>query len=159
VISTRVKAGEAYLVGLVVQARAKNVADATKLALRAVLNAETTNGKITQVMVIPTSGTNGNGQIVQTLQISALFTPSKDNETIKLTISERTSKLIVGLVGNIQLTKIKLQPLETSAPSNLTAAKETRSANAVTSAMANLRIKEAAGNLAAKVAASLKKKR
>ena len=110
-IQTKVLSGSAYLVSLTVQAKAVNLSQASQLWLLGTLRTQAGGGPLTKVMVIPSYGVNEKGQIIQTIQLSAVYTPSTDNEKLTISVTEKSGKKIGSLVGTIQLTKIQLQGL------------------------------------------------
>jgi hypothetical protein len=111
VIGTKVEKGKSYLVNLTLQAKAKNLTASSQLLLVTSLKAVSASS-LSQIIAIPSFGVNQLGEIVQTVQITGLFQPSKDSETLNLAVTEKTKRAISGLTGVIQLTKVNAQVLD-----------------------------------------------
>jgi hypothetical protein len=113
-INTKVVPGSSYLISATIQAKAVNISQTAQLALRASLKAQTGGGKLTQLMITPTRGLDRNGKIIQTLQISALYTPAIVDEKLSLSVTEKTKKKMQPLMGSIQLTKVNVQTISSN---------------------------------------------
>jgi hypothetical protein len=111
-VTTTAVAGKAYEVSFTVQTRAANIADASKLALNAALSATNANSKFAQLVIVPSTGLNSRGQVVQTLQVTGLYLPGSDNEKIKVSLTEAKAKPVSGIVGNMTLTLVNVTQLE-----------------------------------------------
>ena len=114
VIKTKVEEGKSYLVNLTLQAKAKNLNESSQLLLIANLKSAAA-GSLSQLILIPSHGVNQLGEIVQTVQLTGLFQPSRDAESLTLSVTEKMKKKILGLIGVIQLTKVNAQVLDQSA--------------------------------------------
>jgi hypothetical protein len=114
VIKTKVEEGKSYLVNLTLQAKAKNLNESSQLLLIANLKSAAA-GSLSQLILIPSLGVNQLGEIVQTVQLTGLFQPSRDAESLTLSVTEKMKKKILGLTGVIQLTKVNAQVLDQSA--------------------------------------------
>jgi hypothetical protein len=104
--------GKSYLINFTVQSRAANIADSSKLALNAALSTTVSGTKFAQLVIIPSTGLNSRGQVVQTLQVSGLYLPDSSNEKIKVSLTEANSKKVTGIVGNLTLTLVNYTQLE-----------------------------------------------
>jgi hypothetical protein len=111
VIKTKVEEGKSYLVNLTLQAKAKNLNESSQLLLIANLKSAAA-GSLSQLILIPSHGVNQRGEIVQTVQLTGLFQPSVDAESLSLSVTEKLKRAISGLSGVIQLTKINAQVLD-----------------------------------------------
>jgi hypothetical protein len=60
-------------------------------------------------MSVPSHGVNSKGEIVQTTQVTGLFTPAVGSEGVSIVLKEVNGKAIRSLVGVAQLVKVKLQ--------------------------------------------------
>jgi hypothetical protein len=114
VIKTKVEEGKSYLVNLTLQAKAKNLNESSQLLLIANLKSAAA-GSLSQLILIPSYGVNQLGEIVQTVQLTGLFQPSTDAESLTLSVTEKMKRKILGLTGVIQLTKVNAQVLDQSA--------------------------------------------
>jgi hypothetical protein len=75
-------------------------------------------------MSVPSHGVNSKGEIVQTTQVTGLFTPAVDSEGVSIALREVNGKQIRALVGVAQLVKVNLQLVNQSdGSSNLVAKK------------------------------------
>jgi hypothetical protein len=118
-IPTKVESGKSYLLNLTVQARAKNLSESAQLLIIPELKG-VNSGLLSQLLVLPSHGVNEKGEIVQTIQITGLFQPKVDSETLTLTVTEKLRRNLSGLIGVVQLTKVNVQVLNTpKATSNL----------------------------------------
>jgi hypothetical protein len=110
-------------VNLTLSAKATNLNASSQLLIMANLRAAS-SGSLTQVMAIPSHGVNQLGEVVQTLQLSGLFQPSNDSESLLLSVTEKMKRAITGLSAVIQLTKINAQVVD-QAKQNSVALKST----------------------------------
>jgi hypothetical protein len=111
-VTTVSVSGKTYLISFTVQTRAANIKDASKLALNTALSSTISSTKFTQIVVVPSTGLNSRGQVVQTLQVSGLYLPGSDNEKIKVVLTEANAKKVTSIVGNMTLTLVNYTQLE-----------------------------------------------
>jgi hypothetical protein len=96
------------MVTLTIQGRAASLSQTAQLRIAIALSAKS-GGTFTQVMSVPSHGVNSKGEIVQTTQVTGLFTPAVGSERVKIALREVNGKKIRSLVGVAQLVKVKLQ--------------------------------------------------
>jgi hypothetical protein len=132
------------MVTFTVQAKAQNLSQTSQLQVAVGLKPSGA-GKLTQVISIPTRGVNEKGEVVQTLQVTGLFTPADASESIDVSVTEVKERALRSIVGVVQLVKVKLQVVAQTTPPNL---KTTKAAAT----------KAAAAKAAAAKAAAAKKK-
>jgi hypothetical protein len=111
-VTTNSVSGKSYLINFTVQSRAANIADSSKLALNAALSTTVSGTKFAQLVIVPSTGLNSRGQVVQTLQVSGLYLPDSSNEKIKVSLTEANSKKVTGIVGKLTLTLVNYTQLE-----------------------------------------------
>jgi hypothetical protein len=108
IFTTKVAQGNAYMIQIVVQARPANLNEATQLLMQ-VIAKPTSGGSLSQFVSILSHGMNEKGQVVQTTEVTALYRPGSDNESLNIQVLEKNKKKLLGLSGVIELTKAKVQ--------------------------------------------------
>jgi DNA-binding protein HU-beta len=137
------------MVTFTVQAKAQNLSQTSQLQVAVGLKPSGA-GKLTQVISIPTHGVNEKGEVVQTIQVTGLFTPATASESIAVSVTEAKKRALRSIVGVVQLVKVKLQVVSQTTPPNLKTTKATATKATATKATA-------AKAAAAKAAAAKKK--
>jgi hypothetical protein len=151
-LSTRVELGASYLLTLTVQGRAASLSQTAQLKIVASISAKS-GGALQQITSIPGYGVNDKGEIIQTVIVTALFTPAISSEALSISIKERDKRTIKSLVGVAQLVKVKLEYVDQKDPSVISAAKAAAAKAAAAKAAA---AKAAAAKAAAAKAAAAK---
>jgi hypothetical protein len=127
-ISTKVTAGNYYMLKITIQARALNALDNGKLLLEAYLKPTSLDSKVLEVMTVPSERADSKGQIIQTLQVTGILYAGANSESINLSLLESKNKKIASPVGLVELTKINYQPVITKSTSNVAAVARTAAA-------------------------------
>jgi hypothetical protein len=94
-------------VSITVQAKAANLTQTAQLLLKLVA-ITSSGGSLTQVVVVPSIGVNSKGEIVETTKLVGIFQPKVDKENLSISITEKNGRKMLGLIGIIELTKVKL---------------------------------------------------
>jgi hypothetical protein len=150
-LSTKVEVGSSYQMTITVQAKASNLLQTAQLKLLVSLAAKS-GGTLTQILSIPSTGINAKGEIVQTTQITGVFTPSAAAESVSVSAKDLDGRTVRSLSAVVQLVKIKLQVVSQSETAPSLKATPSKKATALKAAAAKAAaLKAAAAKAAAKV--------